>query len=81
MFACAAVCLMFTTTGILSAHPVIFARVFVAGLMFFYAGGGFAWGGLRHVFRDTPEKMQGLVHKVGSEIEGLEEKLAKRSER
>jgi hypothetical protein len=80
MFACAGACFMFTTTGLLPAHPVIFVRFFLAGLMFFYAGGVFAWGGLRYVFRDTPEKMQGLVHKVGCEIEGLEEKHAKRLE-
>jgi hypothetical protein len=43
-------------------------------------GGGFAWAGLRHVYRDTPEKMQGLVRKVGHEIEDLERKLAKRLE-
>jgi hypothetical protein len=46
MFACAGVCLMFTTTGVLSADPVIFRRFFVAGLIFLIAGGGFAWEGL-----------------------------------
>jgi hypothetical protein len=81
MFSSAAVCLMFTTTGELRSHPMIVSKLMTTSLVFFTLGGGFAWAGLRHVYRDTPEKMQGLVRKVGHEIEGLEEKLARRSER
>jgi steroid 5-alpha reductase family enzyme len=81
MLSSASVCVMFTNAEALRAHPIIVSKLMMTGLMFFALGGGFAWAGLRHVYRDTPDKMQRLVRKVGHEIEGLEEKLARRSER
>lgn len=32
-------------------------------------------GGLRHVARDTREKVEVVIRKIGVEIEGLQEKL------
>jgi hypothetical protein len=81
MFSAAAVCLMFTTAEGLGAHPIIVSKLRLTGLMFFALSGGFAWAGLRHVYRDTPEKMQRLVSKVSHEIEDLDGKLAKRLKR
>ena len=80
-FSLAAICLMFSSAHVLRSHPEIVDNLMTMTLFFFSSGGAFAWTGMRHVYRDTPEKMQGLVRKVGLEIEGLEEKLKRRSER
>lgn len=38
-------------------------------------------GGLRHVSRDTREKVEAVVRKVSLEIEGLQKKLRERRAR
>ncbi len=80
-FCLAAICLMFSRAYLIQSHPEAVSNLMFMVLSFICFAGAFAWAGLRHVYRDTPEKMQVLVRKVGHEIEGLEEKLAKRSER
>jgi uncharacterized membrane protein len=53
--------------------------MFIVGSVCFLGTGlGFAFGGLRHVSRDTPEKVQAVIRKVGYEMEGLEKKLKAR---
>jgi hypothetical protein len=79
-FSTAGICLMFTHDYLIESHPIIVSNLMMMVLACLSLGGGFAWAGLRHVYRDTPEKMQGLVRKVGHEIEDLERKLAKRLE-
>jgi hypothetical protein len=80
-FSLAAICLIFTRAHLIQSHPEVVFNIMFFVLSFICFGGGFAWAGLRHVYRDTPEKMQRLVRKVGHEIEDLEKKLAKRLER
>jgi hypothetical protein len=46
----------------------------------FGVGVGFSVIGVSHVGRDTAEKVQAVVHKVESEIEGLQKTLQKRSQ-
>ena len=80
-FSAAGICLLFTHAYLIQSHPEIVFNLMSMVLAFLCFGGGFAWAGLRHVYRDTPEKMQRLVRKIDHEIEDLEKKLAKRSER
>jgi hypothetical protein len=80
-FSAAGIFLMLTQAYLIRPHPELVFNLMFLGVSFICFGGGFAFAGLRHVYRDTPEKMQGLVRKVGHEIEDLEKKLAKRSER
>jgi hypothetical protein len=74
-FSLAGTCLMFAHEDLIESHPKIVFNLMFMVLAFIFFGGGFAWVGLSHVYRDTHEKMQTLVRKVGTEIEGLEEKL------
>jgi hypothetical protein len=78
-FSLAAICLIFTSSHFIRSRPLFVYNLMTMTLLFISLGGAFAWVGLTHVYRDTPEKMQRLVRKVGYEIEVLEEKLAKRS--
>jgi len=79
-FSLAAICLIFTRADLIRSHAEVVFNLMSMVLAFVCFAGAFAWAGLRHVYRDTPEKMQGLVRKVGREIEDLEKKLAKHSE-
>jgi hypothetical protein len=77
-FSLAAICLIFTSSPFIRSRPLFVYNLMTMTLLFISLGGAFAWVGLTHVYRDTPEKMQRLVRKVGYEIEVLEEKRAKR---
>jgi uncharacterized membrane protein len=57
-------------------YPDLKAEFLLFALCSFASGGGVALIGFSHVWRDTPEKVQTLVRRVGVEIEGLQKTLS-----
>jgi hypothetical protein len=79
LFSMAATCWILSFVREFRVHPQIVDKLIITSLYCAALGGGLAILGFRHVWRDTQEKVQTVVHKIGLEIEGLEKKLAKRS--
>ena len=79
LFGIAATCMVMAITLPFVPHPSVISRLRGITLFCLSVGTGFAAGALRQVFRDTPEKVQAEIRKIGLEIEGLQEKLRKHS--
>ena len=78
-FCLGSACWVMSTTELFRIHPDIFEQLLRISLCCFGVGAGIAVTGFTHVWRDTPEKVQAVVRKVGLEIEGLQRKLRARS--
>jgi hypothetical protein len=70
---------MVSDLRVVRAHQGLEDRVVLNALGFIVVAAASAVGGLRHVLHDSPQKIQALIFKIGQEIEGLQEKLRKRS--
>lgn len=68
-----------STTELFRIHPDVVEVLSRFSLCCFAAGAGISISGVTHVWRDTPEKVQAVVRKVGLEIEGLQKVLRARS--
>ena len=66
-------------TALFRIHPSVVEAMQRFSSCCFGAGGGLALIGFTHTWRDTHEKVQAVVHKVGLEIEGLQKVLKARS--
>jgi|ERR1039458_3270363 hypothetical protein len=60
-------------------NPRVAEMLLLISACFCGGAAGFALVGLGYVLRDTPEKVQAVVRKVGLEIEGLQKILRERS--
>jgi hypothetical protein len=78
---CAGLCWIFSILTVTGKYPQIAFNLTFASTCCFGVSAGFAMGGLRHVSRDTREKVEALVCKIGVEIEDLQKKLSSRSTR
>lgn len=68
-------------TALFRIHPYVVEAMSRFSSCCFGVGGGFALIGLTHTWRDTPEKVQAVVRKVGLEIEDLQKTLKKRAQK
>lgn len=65
----------------IAIHPRTVSALIGLSLASFSTAGSFASGGFREVSRNTREKVDSVIQKVGLEIEGLQKKLKERSPR
>ena len=79
VFAIGATCWVLRTLEPFRINPLIVGQLQFICLNCFAVGAGIATIGFTHVWRDTPEKVQAVVSKVGLEIEGLQKILQERS--
>lgn len=75
----AAILWIFSISPGLVIYPRVASKLTFAALCCFGAAGGFAGVGFQHVSRDTREKVDAVVRKIGLEIEGLQNNLNDRS--
>jgi hypothetical protein len=66
---------IFSILPVPAAHPQLSFNLRFASMCCFGISASFAVVGLQHVARDTREKVEAVIRKVGIEIEGLQEKL------
>jgi ABC-type polysaccharide/polyol phosphate export permease len=66
-------------TGPFRIHPDIVEQLLRLSLCCFGVGVGLSVSGFMHVWRDTPEKVQAVVRKIGLEIENLQKMLRTKS--